>query len=267
VTKIDDYELVSKLAIGGTCTNWRARQGGREVVLHQLLPGIDRAVVLGGAWLAQRFKHPNLIRVLHVGAEYYVTELVEGGELFRVVRRDRPPPTVAAGIVAQAGRGLHFIHAELKLLHGEVCRDSLMVARDGAALWLGARPMEIGATHATSAFLGVAPHTNLNNLSPEHARGAPLDARHEQFQLGGVLYELLTGHRLWRAEWGLETINAALEGVVSLDEVQSPFVAILERALAKEPAARFPDVAAFAEALAPHAASQAEVAAYVARFL
>jgi serine/threonine-protein kinase len=262
--KMGDYELVSKHASSAVEEQWLARApDGSEVMLRRLLPDLDdqaRALAFQVNTLhAARAPHPNLVRVLHAAPDFAVAELVVGIAVSVVSRTAPVEAAIAAGIAVQACRGLDFIHFELGQLHGDVEAHNLVLGFDGVVRWLPAEPRPSPRSSVVLTPKSV-------NWSPEQVRGDPLDARHEQFQLGLLFYKLLTGKHPFAGDSEFETLHRVRACVIPAEGLPPELAPIVLRALAKEPTQRFSDVGALGAAIAPHGVQAPTLLDYAARF-
>lgn len=222
------------------------------------------------AWLSVRLLHPNIVQTFDI-VEWerellLVMEYVEGVTL-QALQSDaalasrRLPFPIALGILVPALHGLHAAHEAtddegrpLGLVHRDFTPHNILVSRDGHAkiLDFGVAKAE-GQWHATVTGQISGKY---GYLSPEQVRPGAIDRRADVFAAGIVLWELLTGERLFR-EHGL-TDAAVLERVLAKKipapssknpEVGPGLDAITLKALARDPAARFDSARAFALAL------------------
>ena len=225
---------------------------------------LDRPVavkVLGG-WLAHdgtfverfrrealasaRISHPNLVAVFDTGSEdgvhYIVMEHVRGETLADVLRRDgRLPPNRATRIATSVADALGVAHAA-GIVHRDVKPANVMLTPDGRTklMDLGiARSMDGESITRTSSILGSAGY-----ISPEQARGDPVDSRSDIYSLGCVMYEMLTGRRPFEADDPLAVaykhVHQAPIPPTSLEPSVPPTLqAVTLRALEKDVAARF----------------------------
>jgi eukaryotic-like serine/threonine-protein kinase len=164
-------------------------------------------------------------------------------------RGERLAPGEAAALIAQAAAGLHHAHTArradgtpLALVHLDVNPSNLMVRYDGVL-----KVIDFGVARAAcEAPLEVDRLLvgKFGYMAPEQLRGEPLDRRCDVFALGVCLFELLAGRKLYRSD-NLPELCAAVcdEALPSLAElaphVPAALTAITERALHKEPGARF----------------------------
>ena len=266
--KIAGYEIERRLSAGGMGTVYlgarRGSHGFEKRVAIKLLnvehfkrPDIHQLFV-DEARLAARLSHPNICQVFDFGVDqgryYLVMEYVEGLRVIDLLRAraERPsalPAHLAARIIADAARGLHHAHelrapdgALLNVVHRDVSPDNIIVSYDGNTKLLDfgiARWAERASVTRHKVVRGKAAY-----MSPEQARSEPLDRRTDVFSLGIVLFELLTGRRLFRGEGFVDTLEAVEQQAIpdvrqlvpALDE---QLAAIVGRALQREPAARF----------------------------
>ncbi|WP_437337913.1 serine/threonine-protein kinase [Sorangium sp. So ce394] len=289
------YLLFDEIGAGGMATVHLGRQHGsagfrRTVAVKRLYPQFVRdpelvAMLLDEARVAARIRHPNVVATIDVvssgGEVLLVMEYVHGESLARLLRAatkdgGAPPPRIACAVLAGALHGLHAAHeataedgAPLGLVHRDVSPHNLLVGEDGVA-----RVLDFGV--AKSA--GRAQITRdgqlkgkLAYMSPEQIAGEPLDRRADVYAAGVVLWETLTGERLFEGRGEALSILRLLQAGVDPPSARRPGVppeleAITLRALARGPEDRFPTAREMALALEATglAASTSEVGAWVA---
>jgi RNA polymerase sigma factor (sigma-70 family) len=273
------YEIVQEIGRGGMGVVYRARDkvSGRTVALKVIRP--ERLSdpdaenrFLREARAASRLSHPNIGAVLGVGqagpVSFLVLELVEGTSLDRVVA-ERGPLAVgeACEYVRQAALGLQHAY-EQGIVHRDIKPHNLMLTAApspkvvvldfGLALVPDAPPRAGGLTRE-GAFLGTPQY-----IAPEQASGTgQADIRADIYGLGCTLYHLLTGQPPFPADTTVQVLmKHVLEEPRALHEVRkdvpSALSAVVARMLAKDPADRFPQPAAVAQALAPFCRPGAE---------
>ena len=267
------YELLQKIGSGGMGQVFLARTVGQQdfeklLVIKRLLPHLSEdeeflSMFLDEARIAARLNHPNLIQIFelgeYAGSHYLTMEYVAGEDLRRIERylrvQGKPPPPLgfACRVIADAAAGLDYAHKArdaqgrpLNLVHRDVSPQNILVGFDGAVKLIDFGVAKAaGKVQSTAAGIlkGKYPY-----MSPEQALGNDVDARSDLFALGIVFWELLTGKRLFKAENELSTLRlVAACQVPPPSKLGAPAVAdaLVMKALAKEPADRYPDAAAF----------------------
>jgi eukaryotic-like serine/threonine-protein kinase len=202
------------------------------------------------ALAAARLSHPGLVAVYDAGSDagihYIVMERVPGRTLADVLRAEgRPPPARAAAIASGVADALGVAH-RVGIVHRDVKPANVMLQPDGRT-----KLMDLGIARGTagtsitrgSAVLGTAAY-----VSPEQARGEPVDHRADIYALGCVLYEMLTGRPPFVADnpvaVAYQHVHEPLVSPSSLVPTIPPGLeAVALRAMAKDPDARYQDVA------------------------
>jgi len=207
------------------------------------------------ARLASRLNHPNIVQIFEFGKHedtyFLAMEYVRGHSLREVRSRCKQqlmpmPVTLSAHVGAEVARALHHAHRLsdngrlLGIVHRDVSPINVMVSLVGAVKLLDfgiAKSLERATT--PGVLKG-----KLGYMSPEQARGEKVDARTDVFALGIVLWELLTGGRLFDADSDMGVIRAVTERVIPPPARLNPDVPaalddIVMQALQRDPAARF----------------------------
>ena len=276
--RLDRYELVGELASGGMATVYLGRIGGvggfqRLVAIKRLHPHLAREkefidMFVDEARLAAGIHHPNVVPILDIGASedgyFLVMEYVEGDTLARLLARahakgERLPVPIALRVVMDTLAGLHAAHElrdeqnePLGLVHRDVSPQNILVGIDGTA-----RITDFGVAHASSRLSttrGGQLKGKLAYMAPEQARGQKIDRRADVFAIGTVLWEVLAGRRLFKADGDAETLNRVLfEPIPRVREVEPSIPAALDlvtaKALERDPDQRFASCAELADAL------------------
>ncbi|MDQ4005640.1 MAG: protein kinase, partial [Actinomycetota bacterium] len=258
------YEVGEVLGRGGMATVHRGTDTtlGRPVAIKLLADRYagDQSFVerfRREAQASARLNHPNIVSVYDTGDEdgfhYIVMELVEGETLAEMLRREgRLSTEGSARIAGDVARALEAAHGE-GIVHRDVKPGNVMLTSGGTVKVMDfgiARAAEEDTLTQTGVVLGTAAY-----LSPEQSRGDAADARSDIYSLGCVLHEMLTGEPPFGGETPVAIayrhVNERPVPPSSREaHVPSEMDAVVMRALEKDPARRFPDARAFADALA-----------------
>ena len=268
------YRLLGRIAVGGMAEVWAGERrepgrGRRLAVIKRVRPefAADPRFVeqfLTEGRIAARLAHPNICEVFELGdveGELYLAmEYLRGASVRQLLRRGPMAPGAAAAVVAGAAAGLDYAHrrtddvtgAALGIVHRDVSPDNLFVTIDGAVKVLDFGIAKICDGLAAATEVGRL-KGKLGYMAPEQLAGEPCDRRVDVWALGVVLWEMLTGRRLFKGPVGevLARIRAAdVPPLAQRGVPHPPLERVVRAAVARDPDARFPTVAAFAEALA-----------------
>jgi len=258
------YELEEIVGTGGMSSVYRAhdRLLERSValkVLHDRYSADEEYVerFRREARAAARLSHPNIVTVIdrgeQDGRQFIVFEHVAGETLKDVVEREGPLPVrrvIELGI--EIANALAFAHGH-GLVHRDVKPQNVLLNGDGRAKVTDfgiarSQDVEQGMTQ-TGTVVGTSHY-----IAPEQARGEPVDEQSDVYSLGAVLHELLTGEVPYPGDNFVAVAMRHLHDPVPDVQERRPDVpprlaAVVERALQKEPADRFPSMKAFSRAL------------------
>ncbi|MDG4806998.1 protein kinase [Micromonospora sp. WMMD1120] len=253
------YRLDERIASGGMGDVWRGTDQvlGRTVAVKSLLPAL-----LDDPDFGERFRgeartmatinHPGVVDVYDFGNDqqiaFLVMEYIEGDALSSTLSRvGRLTPARTMALVAQAADALHAAHAK-GIVHRDVKPGNLLVRPNGTLVLTDfgiARSDLVGQLTAAGSVLGTASY-----ISPEQATGGVATPASDVYALGVVAYQCLAGRRPFEGDNPLDiAMRHVRETPRPLPADIPPQVrALVERALAKDPAARWPSAAALAGA-------------------
>jgi eukaryotic-like serine/threonine-protein kinase len=252
------YRLESKLGSGGMSTVYLARD---ETLQRWVAVKVMHREISDQPDQLERFRrearavaqlsHPNVVAVIDAGEDsgypYIVLEYVEGETLKqRIDRLGRLPVDEAAAYGIEIGRGLAAAHAQ-RLIHRDVKPQNVLIDTEGRAKVTDfgiARSLESDGLTKTGRVLGTTDY-----VAPEQAMGQAVDARCDIYSLGVLVYEMLTGEVPFQADTlvgvAMKHVNERMPDVQERrPEVSSALAAVIERATAKEPKKRYPDMIA-----------------------
>ncbi|GLK99016.1 hypothetical protein GCM10017581_007570 [Dactylosporangium matsuzakiense] len=253
------YRLDERIAGGGMGDVWRGTDEvlGRTVAIKVLLsalmeePGFAERF-RGEARTMATINHPGVVDIYDYGSEngtaFLIMEYVEGDALSRTLSRvGRLTPARAMALIAQAADALHAAH-EKGVIHRDVKPGNLLVRPNGTLVLTDfgiARSAAVAQLTAAGSVLGTASY-----ISPEQASGAQATPLSDVYALGVVAYQCLSGARPFEGENPLEI---AMRHVRDMPpplpaDIPPPIAQLVERAMAKDPAARWPSAAAMAQA-------------------
>jgi len=264
-TQLGPYEVVSPIGAGGMGEVYRARDArlGRTVAV-KVLPadlassGERLKRFETEARAASALNHPNIVTILDVGRSggtaWIVMEHVEGDTLRRLVGDGPLPLKKLLAVAAQVADGLARAHAT-GIVHRDLKPENVMVTRDGVAKILDFGLAKLIEPSSADGELSSAPTVSavteagvvlgtVGYMSPEQARGQPLDFRSDHFSFGSILYEMATGRRPFARPSAPETMSAIIREdpeplATAAPSTPVPLRWIVERCLAKDPEERY----------------------------
>ncbi len=222
---VGPYRIVAWVGAGGMGEVFKAldERLGRTVALKRLPqrwttdPGRVRRFTRE-AQAASALNHPNIVTVYDVltfeEGRFIVTEFVDGATVEALLRRGRLGLPQALDIAIQIARALDVAHAA-GIVHRDIKPANVMVRADGCVKLLdfGVAKLNVGLPNAvadgahTSTGLAVG---TLRYMSPEQARGLPVDPRSDIFSFGVLLYEMLAGSSPFQGAMGNDVLAAIL---------------------------------------------------------
>ncbi|MFO1407045.1 MAG: serine/threonine-protein kinase [Steroidobacteraceae bacterium] len=261
--RIGKYYVIHEVGRGSTGTVYLSHDPfyGRDVAI-KLYHGTHtddaesrnaRRMFLGEAHMVGKLQHPNIVPIYDAGEEdghrYVVTEHVHGARTLSAYCRPGSllPIDQVIGIIYKCAKALHYAHSR-GVVHRDIKPSNILLTQDGDV-----RIVDFGialvSDSEVSRLEGVAGSPAY--MSPEQVQGLDLDPRSDFYSLGAVMYEMLCGHRPFRAG----ALGKLLRQVVQSTpeplrqvrpEVPAELEAVVNRALEKDPGNRYRSGAEFA---------------------
>ncbi|WP_224240531.1 serine/threonine protein kinase [Hyalangium gracile] len=283
--QIGKYQVITQLSVGGMAElflGFTAGPGGfrKYVALKRILPDVRsneafRRMFLDEARITAAFNHPNIAQVYELGQEeeglYLAMEFIAGQNLDQLTnayrRRQEPIPLgLSLALMRDVCLALHYAHTftdpsgrPSPIVHRDVAQKNIMVTYDGVV-----KLLDFGIAKARNSLertrAGMVKGT-AGYMSPEQVRGEPLDGRSDVFAVGVVLWELVTGSRLFAAKTEREEMASILTTPVPVPEhpttpVSEALAAVILQALERDVKRRFQSAKELARALEQAAGGQ-----------
>lgn len=269
----DRYRIERELGAGGMATVYLAedlkhhRHVAVKVLRHELAAALGAERFLREITTTANLRHPNILPLFDSGEAagllFYVMPFVDGESLRdRLTRDGAMPMSEVMRIVDEVADALSYAHGR-GVVHRDIKPENILLENEHAIV------ADFGIAHAVTSvgnekltMVGLALGTP-QYMSPEQGSGDVVDARSDLYALGCVAYEMIAGAPPFTASSPMAVmVKHAIEPVPSLQtarvDIAAPLAAVVERALAKSPADRFPTIQAWREALRGAVASPAQ---------
>jgi eukaryotic-like serine/threonine-protein kinase len=279
--KFGRYFLLDRLAQGGMAEICRARLASvdgsvRLIVIKRIQAGYGAnsdflKMFRSEIKVTMGFNHPNIVQLYDFGEEqnqpYIVMELVDGKNLRQMLTRfiehkQSMPIELTVYVIEQAAAGLHYAHSfkdkitgeALHIVHRDVSPQNILISYEGniKVIDFGIAKANINTESTRAGVIKGKP----SYLSPEQISGDVLDGRSDIFSLGAVLWELLTGKKLFQGENDLavlkliESSNTYVKPPSTINKAIPPELdAIVMKSLAKNRDQRYQSAEEFQRAL------------------
>lgn len=269
--KLGPYEILSPIGKGGMGEVWKARDSRlkREVAIKTSDSGFDTRFRHEAEAVAA-LNHPHICTLYDVGPDYLVMEYIDGQTLAERIEQGPIPLEEALHIAKQIADALeaahvrHIVHRDLKPANVKIRLDGSVKVLDfglakrdpGTELTVDSPTLSAGTQ--PGMILGTAGY-----MSPEQARGQDVDKRTDIWSFGVVLYEMVTGQRLFAGDTLSDTLVAVLQKEPEWGRIPAKTQRLLRSCLEKDPKRRLRDIGdawQLLEELPPAAAKKSSVA-------
>ncbi len=262
------YTLIDRIAVGGMAEIFVAHQSGvagfeKVIVIKRIRPHLSQQpnfvkMFLNEAKLAAQLSHPNIVQIYDLGEisrSYFIAmEYIFGRDMRRIIPKADElgipfPMVYALKIASSVCEGLYYAHQKsdpygnpLHIVHRDVTPENVFVSFDGTV-----KVLDFGIAKAANQIEMTKAGEikgKLSYMSPEQCLGLPLDCRSDVFSLGVILYEWITGFKLFTGESEVAIMKSITEGKIYAPsyfkaDIPEAVEAILMKALEKDRERRY----------------------------
>jgi len=262
------YVLLNRIAVGGMAEIFLARQEGLEgfektICIKRIRPHLSSQpnfvrMFLNEAKLAAQLNHPNIVTIYDLGRindSYFIAmEYISGRDMSRIIpkaeKAEIPFPMIyALKIASNCCEGLYYAHTKtdaygnpLHVVHRDITPENVLVGFNGTV-----KIVDFGIAKASTQLEQTRAGEikgKLSYMSPEQAMGQQLDHRSDIFSLGAVMYEWVTGYKLFTGENEMAILKSIIDGKIYppsyfKEDVPEAVERILMKALEKDREARY----------------------------
>ena len=267
-TRFGKYTLLNRIAVGGMAEIFLARQEGLEgfektICIKRIRPHLSSQpnfvrMFLNEAKLAAQLNHPNIVQIYDLGRineSYFIAmEYISGRDMSRIIpkaeRAGIPFPMIyALRIASNVCEGLYYAHTKtdaygnpLNIVHRDITPENILVGFNGTV-----KIVDFGIAKANSTLEQTRAGEikgKLSYMSPEQCMGGQLDSRSDVFSLGSVVYEWITGYKLFTGENEMAILKSIIDGKIYppsyfKEDVPEAVERILMKALEKDREKRY----------------------------
>lgn len=262
------YVLLNRIAVGGMAEIFLARQEGLEgfektICIKRIRPHLSSQpnfvrMFLNEAKLAAQLNHPNIVQIYDLGRindSYFIAmEYISGRDTSRILPKAEKlrmpfPMIYALKIASNACEGLYYAHSKtdaygnpLSVVHRDITPENIIVGFNGTV-----KIVDFGIAKASTQLEQTRAGEikgKLSFMSPEQAMGKTLDHRSDIFSLGAVMYEWITGYKLFTGENEMAILKNIIDGRIYppsyfKEDVHPEVEKILMKALEKDVEKRY----------------------------
>ncbi len=237
-TRFGKYTLLNRIAVGGMAEVFLARQEGLEgfektICIKRIRPHLSSQpnfvrMFLNEAKLAAQLNHPNVVQIYDLGRvndSYFIAmEYISGRDMSRIIPKAEKagipfPMIYALRIASNVCEGLYYAHTKgdaygnpLNVVHRDITPENILVSFNGTV-----KIVDFGIAKANTQLEQTRAGEikgKLSYMSPEQCMGGQLDSRSDIFSLGSVVYEWITGYKLFTGENEMAILKSIIDGKI-----------------------------------------------------
>lgn len=269
--KFGNYTLLERIGVGGMAEVFLARHSGvegfeKDIVIKRIRPNLSDSasfvnMFFSEAKLASQLSHPNIVQIFDlgkIGESYFIAmEYIAGRDMSVMIPKAKSlgipfPPEYALKIISNVCEGLYFAHTKtddlgnpLRIVHRDISPENIRIAWTGTV-----KILDFGIAKAATQVHETKTGEikgKLSYMSPEQVMGKEVDHRSDIFSLGAVLYECLTGLKVFSGDSDLAIMHNIIEGKIYpptyfRDDIHADVEAIVMKTLDKDRKKRYQSV-------------------------
>ncbi|EKD46977.1 MAG: hypothetical protein ACD_66C00270G0004 [uncultured bacterium] len=271
------YFLVEKIAVGGMAEIYKAKTFGVDgfeklLAIKKILPHYSSdkefiSMLTDEAKLVVRLSHTNIVQIYDLGKvaeDYYISmEFIDGVNLREIINRakelkEKITLPLCLYIISEISKGLDYAHSKrddqgepLHIVHRDISPQNILLSFEGETkiVDFGIAKAALNISHTSAGIL----KGKVTYMSPEQALGKPIDGRTDVFSAGIILYELITGERLFSGDSQIDILNKIRVTPITEETLKNQIPdevrGLLAKALAYHPKDRFETAGDFQIAL------------------